>query len=277
MYLEAALEENSCSCPSPHLGLWMQHPSAPFDTHINALQACRSSDSSECKTNLCTFLAWLNVPQIFDPVLSPLWVIFLQYLLLLLCFFPITISQQKNTCLPSNIFKRDTQIISACKPSISVETTPAVKCTQSKIHSCKESSCTLVGFVSIVLKGDIPTPLRQKLIHSGSALNTWKSFPSVLAEMGFPVSKAVGFLLWMQRPSFFYLLQEKKKSQKINLVDEIMKEKLSKGNCKVYFLPFFKLHEEALWNTSGRTQKWQFSVKPEAQLVCVSSPQAVLC
>lgn len=28
---------------SPHLGLWMQHPSAPFDTHINALQGSPSA------------------------------------------------------------------------------------------------------------------------------------------------------------------------------------------------------------------------------------------
>lgn len=29
----------------------------------------------------------------------------------------------------------------------------------------------------------------------------------------------------------------------------MMKEKIFKDNCNVCFLPFFKLHEEALWNT----------------------------
>lgn len=33
-----------------------------------------------------------------------------------------------------------------------------------------------------------------------------------------------------------------------------MKEKLFKDNCNVCFPPFFKLHEEALWNTLGMTQ-----------------------
>lgn len=98
VYLEAALENYSCPCPSPHQGLWMKHPSVPFNkvsTLMPFKAACRITDSCKCKTNLCTFLAWLSVPQNSESAPSPLRFISHHDLLLLLTFLPITSSQQQ--------------------------------------------------------------------------------------------------------------------------------------------------------------------------------------
>lgn len=97
MYLEAALEKYWCPCP---VLTWDYGCSIPLLPLIPTSMPSKAAPQQEqwqlkCKTNLCTLPAWLNVPQISHPVLSPLRVISLQNLLLLLSFFPITISQQK--------------------------------------------------------------------------------------------------------------------------------------------------------------------------------------
>lgn len=81
-------------------GLRMKHPSAPFNNMsvlvpFNA--AIRTTDSCKRKTNLSTFLGWLNVRPISQPAPSPLKFIFLYDLLLLLGF--VQLSHHSNKYL----------------------------------------------------------------------------------------------------------------------------------------------------------------------------------
>lgn len=95
-----------CSLWYPHQSPSRQ-PSAGAVTPLSAKQIFAPSE-----------LGWIFLRSLT----SNFRVISLQNLLLLLSFFPNYNITAKSTYLPANIFKRDTRIISACKPSLSAET-----------------------------------------------------------------------------------------------------------------------------------------------------------